>query len=127
MNQCVEIHHESTGRAVTGKDISALLIESRRLDANTHGVDATQLQPIHHSTIRNYRMLSAVNKNKVIVAKVQQKTENRYIAENSILSTICYLFTVAVAHLLIGVPDPKYNDVKDNRLSKGARLLKKTS
>ena len=55
---------------------------------------------------------------------MQQKTENRYIAENSILSTICYLFTVAVAHILIGVPDPKYNTtIKANKLTKGAQKL----
>ena len=43
LNQCVEIHHESTGHAVTGKDISDLHNKSRSLDAKTHGIDATQL------------------------------------------------------------------------------------
>ena len=61
----------------------------------------------------------------MIVTKVQQKTENRYIAENSILSTICYLFTVACAHLLIGTPDPKFNNLRENKLTKGAQILKK--
>ena len=68
-------------------------------------------------------MVTAVNKNKQVVLKVQQKNDNRYIAKNSILSTICYLFTVACAHLLIGVPNSKYNNVKSNESTKGAQQL----
>ena len=123
MNDSVQLHQQSTGRAITGADIGTLLIKSRRDDAVIHGIHASQVQHIHPVTVHNYRMLSAVNKNKIIKNKVQQKTENRFIAENSILSTICYLFTVACTHLLIGVPHPKYNHIKSNRLSKGAREL----
>ena len=119
----VEVHQQSIGRAITGTDIGILLIKSRRDDAVIHGIHASQVQHIHHVTVRSYRMLSAVNKNKIIKNKVQQKTENRFIAENSIISTICYLFIVVCTHLLIGVPHPKYNHIKSNWLSKGAREL----
>ena len=88
-----------------------MLTKSRRAEAYMNGIGESQVQPVPYCTIRNYRMLTAVNSNKKIASKVQQKTENRFIAENSILSTICYLFTVAAAHLLIGVPDPKFNTV----------------
>ena len=125
LNDCIEVHHQSNGRAVTGTDIHHILIQSRTNEAIPQGAAVSQLQPIHRNTIRNYRMLTAVNKNKCIVTKVQQKTENRYIAENSILSTICYLFTVACAHLLIGTPDPKFNNLRENKLTKGAQILKK--
>lgn len=36
---CFDVHHQSTGRAVTGSDINTILIKSRRDAAMTHGVD----------------------------------------------------------------------------------------
>ena len=124
INKSVEEYQRSTGRSITGKDLGSLLTKSRRAEAYMNGIDESQVQPVHYCTIRNYRMLTAVNSNKKIASKVQQKTENRFIAENSILSTISYLFTVAAAHLLIGVPDPKFNTVmKKHKITKGARML----
>ena len=69
LNDCVKVHQASNGRAVTGTDIQSILHKSRRDKAMTQGVDVSQLQPIHRCTIRNYKMLTAVNKMKCIVSK----------------------------------------------------------
>ena len=64
INKSVEEHQRSTGRTITGTDLGSLLIKSRREDAYMHGIDESQVQHIHPVTVRNYRMLTAVNENK---------------------------------------------------------------
>lgn len=66
LHDSVEVHQQSTGRAITVTDIGYLLIKSRRDDVMTHGIYISQVQPIHPLTVRNYRMLTAINNNKHI-------------------------------------------------------------
>ena len=54
---------------------------------------------------------------------VQQKTEIHYIAGNSVISTITYLFTVATTHLLVGQPLPNLHTCKLTETSPGSQLI----
>ena len=81
------------------------------------------IKGIAPTTIRNYTYLSAVDKSKKILSKIQHKTDSQHITENSILSTISYLFTIAASHLIIGTCDPQYNIPSLSTATKGARDL----
>jgi len=52
-------------------------------------------------TVARYKVLAAATTERRIVTGVQQKTEIRLIAENSIMSTTYYLLTIAVSHLIV--------------------------
>ena len=60
--------------------------------------------------------------NTVIMKKVQQKSQSRYIAEKSIMSMVAFLFTVASTHLMICELDKRCHRVKKMK-SKGAHML----
>ena len=100
-----------------------MLLEARLKEDEAHGISSPKMHTISPSSIRNYRMSSNVNENKGIRSKVQQKAENYYIVEDSVLSTISYLFTVAATHLIIGRPDTLHHHAKLRQLSKGAHTL----
>ena len=87
------------------------------------GLPLSQIDTVHRNTSGSYKKLSACSNKRKYVSKVQQKTENRFIAENSVISTITYLFTVATTHLFIGKPSPKIHTYKLTDATPDAQLL----
>jgi hypothetical protein len=57
------------------------------------------------------------------VNKVRQKTDKRFTAESSILSTISYLMTIACGHLVVGDRDESINPHPIKNATAGAILL----
>ena len=57
---------------------------------------------VGNTTVENYRALASVSSKAKIVNTVQQKTNNRHTAENTIISTFYFLFTVAATHISVG-------------------------
>ena len=82
-----------------------MLINSRQ-NKNSDASDTTNcyLSPPSRKMKFRYQNLDACNQNQRIISKEQQKTEQRFAVENSIVSAICYLFTVASTHFVVSDP-----------------------
>ena len=124
-NSKIEDHFrfKSSGCTVTTLDIINWLTDVRQTTAINNQHPLSQIKTIHHDTSLIYRKIPACSNKRNVVTKVQQKTESYYIAKNSVISTITYIFTVATPHLLIGRSLPNLHTRKLNEVSPGAQLL----
>ena len=96
---------ESAGRCSSVNDIEKTLNSERERQLNVKGLSTVGHTSVCRRTVRNYRSIVGLSDQTKIVKKVQQKTEQRYTAESSLLSTLSYLMTVACTHLFIGERD----------------------
>ena len=111
---------------MTRCDIKIALTNARLVEAERNGIASYGATPVTNMTVRNYQFLSAVNDERKVVKKVQQKTTQRFAAENSVLSTVAYLFTIATTHLIISSDDPSHSyQQSTGTMTKGARELLK--
>ena len=78
---------------------------------------------ISRSSKFKYRMLSSYNSERTVRTNCMQTNKHQFTAENSVLSSICYLFTIAINHYLIGPPDTLIERVTSSKLRKGATLF----
>ena len=78
----------------------------------------------HITTAANYKDLAVCNMNIKLVKKIQQKKESRFIEENSVMSTITYLFAIAVRNYILGNSSPTiYHKCSIIHIPKGVKLL----
>ena len=66
-----------------------------------------------------------MNPNAVSIKKVQQKSYSRHTTKRIIMSTVEFMFTVALTHVIICKPDKRYHQVKKEK-SKEANMLENT-
>ena len=55
-------------------------------------------KPVSNVTVKNYKTLAAASKYAEIQQKISHKTRTRHIAENSIMSAVSLLMTIATTH-----------------------------
>ena len=123
-NTQINLKHEKSGRAVTTNDIVDILQQSTNSKTIDEAITSPFFgKPVSSSTKYRYKALSALQPNRKIRTKAQAKTEQRYIAENSIISSLCYSLTVASTHILVGKADTNIARVPIEQLSNGAVKL----
>ena len=66
----------------------------------------------------------AVTNNATTTIKVSHKSGTRHTAENSLMSTICYLMVVASTHFFVGEPNKLYHKKKVSEATKGSIALR---
>lgn len=103
-NTKIEEYFKSTGHAVTHQDIRKWLTAVQKQTSLDNHLPLSQINEIDMNTSCKYKTIYMCSNKRKFRSKVQQKTENMYIAENSVLSTVAYLFTVTTSHFLIGLP-----------------------
>ena len=118
-----EAQNASSGRSYSMNDINGTLNKAREKQLKDKGQSVLVSKGVHRSTVDNYKGIAALCNISVIVNKVQQKTDNRYTAETSLLSTLCYLMTVATSHLVVGDRDESVNPHPIEDATPGAILL----
>ena len=114
------MNSENVNRSITLDDVRDKLIEGqlKKDERLTHYT----IKPVHRTTVSNYFTLLSSHDNLQHVRQVQQKTDNRFTAENSIFSTICYLMTIATTHFRFSnKTDSEKRDMKNT--TEGAQLL----
>ena len=91
---------DSVGMIASVTDIHHILEAKARKTAEAKAGCSLQLSPptVSAQTVRNYKSLASVSSTSQIVKSVQQKTDNRHTAENSIMSTVCFLMCVNSTH-----------------------------
>ena len=67
--------------------------------------------------VSNYKALFGVSLNAIIVKVVQQKTDNLQTSENSLMSTVSFLFAVIRTHLFVGKRTGIYYSIKKKTIS----------
>jgi hypothetical protein len=113
----------SSGRSYSLNDINDTLIQAKEEHMKQKGKSVLVNINVSRQTIYNYKSLTALCNETKIVNKVQQKTDSRFTAESSILSTISYLMTVACSHLVVGDRDESINPHPIKNATPGAILL----
>ena len=94
----------SPSHVASTRDIRNILEHESLKNAEIRNGSVFVLSPptVSNSTVANYKALASVSSKAQIVNTSQQKTDNRHTAENSVMSTIAFLFTVATTHLFVG-------------------------
>ena len=87
-------------RVITKDVIREKLNEIRRKRMDDAGIAVLNDIEVSESTVNNYRALLCCDGNLSIASSYIDKTNNRFIAENSIRAALSTLFTVCVTHLL---------------------------
>ncbi len=98
-----------SGRSYSINDINDTLSKAKEDYMKQKGVSALFNINVSRQTVNNYKSLTALCNETKILSKIQQKTDSRFTAESSILSTISYLMTVACSHLVVGDRDESIN------------------
>jgi hypothetical protein len=114
---------ESAGKCSSVNDIERTLNEERKKQLCEKGLSNVGHTNVCRRTVRNYRSIVGLSKEAKIVKKVQQKTEQRFTAESSLLSTLSYLMTVACTHLFVGDRDEYIHTHSIMDGTEGARRL----
>ena len=93
----------SMGKVTANAEIRSILEDEALKTATERGLVAVLVPPsVSERTVRNYKALAASADGASLCRKVQQKTDSRHTAENSIMSTVPFLMVVASTHLLVG-------------------------
>ena len=121
LNLFVSNWYKMEGRAILKADVRKELERLRGEVAETKGLDKDLLPKISDQTVRNYHSFISRMKISTVNNETQQKTENRFIAENSILAAVSYLVTLAANHFIIGTPPA--GTIKSEDATEGAQLL----
>jgi len=87
----IEKHFDNSGRAIPTRDIEEILDTAKQKTGSGEELISDR---VSRSCKYKYRMLSSLNIDRIVRKVCMQKSEQRYTAENSILSSICYLFTI---------------------------------
>ena len=121
-DQSIDKYFDNTGRSITTRDIDTILNTTKQ---KICGEGALLNNRISTPSKYKYRMLSSYSNERLVRKVCMQKNEQRYTAESSTLSSICYLFTIATTHYLVGPPDTTILRPHLSNLSKGAALFTK--
>ena len=114
---------EIAGKCSSVNDIEKTLNNERKKQLSDKGLSNVGHTNVCRRTVRNYRSIVGLSNEAKIVKKVQQKTEQRYTAESSLLSTLSYLMTVACTHLFVGDRDEYIHTTNVMDGTEGARRL----
>ena len=119
-------HREMEGRAITATDISKVLKEKRVSNDKEQGFSGKLSTSPCKQTCLNYETcFAAINRDLSLNNTVQQKTDSRYTAENSLISTMSFILAVAVTSYSVTV-DPVYSVRKKiKEATEGAQVLEK--
>ena len=113
----------SMGRITTSLEVRRILEEQALVTAQERGISSVLVPPsVCDRTVRNYKALAASANRASIKNKVQQKTDSRHTAENSIMSTVSFLMVVAITHLFVGEKNSRYHKYREEP-SQGAKML----
>ena len=97
---CDMLVSDSSGWVLSIKKIQAHLSEELRITDEKSGLAVATVSDDTRKTARNYKYLVALINNVTTSVKVSKKPGTRYTAENSLMSTICYLMVVTSTHFL---------------------------
>lgn len=112
----------NVGKAVSRKDMCEILKNSLEEDAKVKGYSTVMVCSPTKRSLNNYMsLLPQLDTSMSRIKKVQQKSEARYIGENSIRNAVSHVIAVACTHYQIGVQDPRLPNVE--KATEGAKLL----
>ena len=83
----------SMGKVTANAEIRSILEDAALKTAEERGLVAVLVPPsVSERTVRNYKAFAASADGASLCRKVQQKTDSRHTAENSIMSTVSFLW-----------------------------------
>ena len=79
---------------------------------------------VRKTTVVDYKALVGVSSNTYIVNSVQHKTHNQHTAENSVISKVSFLFTVATTYIFVGEKDTNFHTYKKKSKTGAQKLVR---
>ena len=95
------INKKNLDRSITIADVRTFLNDFRENKHRLKKCSILNLEPVTDKTVRYYFALIASSGRLKTTDTVQDKTDARFTAENSIFSTICFMMTLATTHFII--------------------------